>query len=386
MQKTNRTFFTLLQAAVKNKPLTPGEKALITPDTIPLLMSLACHHDVGHLVAYVLKNEGIITRQSHPDVLREIWHAVYRNEQIQGVTPGLFGCLEHASIPFIPLKGLVLQSLYPEPWMRTSCDMDILVQEGDVERALLCLTKQLHYRKGGKTPHDISLFTPTMQQVELHHTLVEEARANMAGDVLNRVWDFARPIRDGASEHILSPEMFYFYHIAHMAKHFESGGCGVRGFIDLWLMDRQMPMDENHRDDLLEQGGLLTFAKAAQTLSRVWMDGEEANGVSATMERFVLSGGAYGSTANRVAVQQPQKGGTTRYMTSRLFLPREHLQGLYPVLRRYPWLMPVMQMRRWGRLFSKRATKKAITEMRLSNSISKDDSVTMQQFLTSIGL
>jgi hypothetical protein len=37
--------------------------------------------------------------------------------------------LEKAKIPHIPLKGSVLRKLYKEPWLRTSCDIDILVQE-----------------------------------------------------------------------------------------------------------------------------------------------------------------------------------------------------------------------------------------------------------------
>lgn len=29
----------------------------------------------------------------------------------------------------------------------------------------------------------------------------------------------------------MKEEMFYFYHIAHLAKHFEVGGCGIRQII-----------------------------------------------------------------------------------------------------------------------------------------------------------
>mgnify|MGYP000152239857 CR=1 FL=1 len=38
-------------------------------------------------------------------------------------------------IPFLPLKGSVLREEYPEPWLRTSGDIDILVHEQDVKRA-----------------------------------------------------------------------------------------------------------------------------------------------------------------------------------------------------------------------------------------------------------
>ena len=35
--------------------------------------------------------------------------------------------IKKVQIPFLPLKGSVIRQYYPEPWMRTSCDIDILV-------------------------------------------------------------------------------------------------------------------------------------------------------------------------------------------------------------------------------------------------------------------
>ena len=59
----------------------------------------------------------------------------------------------------------------------------------------------------------------------------------------------------------MTDEMFYFYHIAHMAKHFEEGGCGIRPFIDLWTLDNIKDVDHDKRDELLSRGNLNTSHK-----------------------------------------------------------------------------------------------------------------------------
>ena len=60
----------------------------------------------------------------------------------------------------------------------------------------------------------------------------------------------------------MTDEFFYFYHIAHMAKHFENGGCGIRPFVDLVVLDRMDSENFSKRDELLKSGGLLQFARA----------------------------------------------------------------------------------------------------------------------------
>ena len=174
--------------------------------------------------------------------------------------------LEQAKIPYLPLKGSVLRALYPKGWMRTSCDIDILVREADLERAVTVLCETLEYEKKGLGSHDVSLFSPANIHLELHYDLVEDARANNCAALLSHIWEYAHPKAEGSAEHVLSDEMFYFYHIAHMAKHFEIGGCGLRPFLDLWLLDH-IEADKARRDALLEQGKLLQFAEICRRLS-----------------------------------------------------------------------------------------------------------------------
>ena len=96
--------------------------------------------------------------------------------------------LDQAQIPYIFLKGTRLRSLYPEAWMRTRSDIDVLVHEEDLEKASYFLTKNLGYRYESKTHHDIALFSETNIMIELHFSLNEDVQK--IDHVLDQVWKF----------------------------------------------------------------------------------------------------------------------------------------------------------------------------------------------------
>ena len=131
----------------------------------------------------------------------------------------------------------------------------------------------------------------------------------------------------------MTDEMFYFYHIAHMAKHFEEGGCGIRPFIDLWTLDNIKDVDHDKRDELLSQGNLLKFAEVARMLSRVWFENNEHTEITKKMERYILRGGIYGTNENRIAVQQQKRGGRLKYALSKIFIPYDNIKFHYPIYK-----------------------------------------------------
>ena len=270
--------------------------------------------------------------------------------------------------------------------MRTSCDIDILVHNEDLEKAISYLTENLKYVEKDRATHDVSLFSPTGIHVELHFDLVEEGRANLANTVLETVWSNVVLKEEYGYWYEMTDPFFYFYHIAHMAKHFETGGCGIRPFIDLWLLDTVADGDGNYRDALIQSGELLRFAQAARKLSRVWFGGEEMDDLLSQMQDFILRGGIYGTAENRVALHQSNMGGRIGYILSRIFIPFAKLKRYYPILEKHPWLMPVMQVRRWFMLFNPDIAQMAKRELATNRSLEKDNADDMSLFLKNIGL
>ncbi len=383
--KTTEIFFALLRSVVANKELCEDEKAAITDEAVSVILSVAEKHDILNIIAKALCNISV-SADCKSALDRAIMKAVYRYRQLKYDYDKLCDALESAKIPFIPLKGSVIRKWYPEPWMRTSCDIDVLVHTEDIAVASRHLVSYLNYKEAERTSHDISFYSPQGTHIELHFDLVEEERANSANDELSSVWENASPRDTHSYLYEMNDEFFYFYHIAHMAKHFEVGGCGIRPLIDLWLLDSIAEGNTKKRNALLEKAELLRFADVVRKLSRVWLGGEAQDDITLKMQNYIIMGGVYGSIDNRVSIQQKRSGGKFKYVISRVFLPYSRLKRYYPVLEKHKWLTPVMQVRRWFRLLKPSAAKKAKDELELNNKLEASTADAMNVFLDQIGL
>lgn len=377
--------FNLLRTSITGMKLSGEELNRYSSDLLPELLKTAQKHDVLHFLILGLKQNELISKENN-DIEKNIFKAVYRYERLRSEYEKLCNALEKAQISFLPLKGAVIRKYYPEAWMRTSCDIDILVHEEDIEKAKLILVNDYGYVYQGKSSHDISLFSPENIHVELHYDLVEDGKANKSSDVLKNVWNTAVVRENFSFWYEMPDEMYYFYHIAHMAKHFEYGGCGIRPFIDLWILDNIQEADIVNRNKLLEQGDLFKFADVARKLSRIWFENDEHDSVSKQMEDYILQGGVYGNDENRIVVQQQKNGGRFKYLLSKFFLPYEIIKFHYPVLQKHRWLTPIMEVRRWFKLIFCGHLRRTTKELHYNNNITTTEAQNMQNFLNSIGL
>ena len=208
------------------------------------LCRLAKMHDLAHLIYDAFLNNGLFPKNEKLKgrLKQEKLFAVYREIRSESVIEILRGLFQKNRIDFILLKGAIIKDLYPEPWMRTSCDIDVLVKETDLERALSILKDEGFTTDNVKNYHDISLFYGNVH-VELHYNILENLPN--VDDILNKVWEYS--VNAGGTEYRELPEFFAFHHIAHMSYHFLSGGCGIRPFIDLKLMKDKNFYDENKK-------------------------------------------------------------------------------------------------------------------------------------------
>ena len=387
MQRTvEKVFFALIRFEIKGDELCEDVKNLITPDVLPALFKLSKRHDLAHLIGDALDKNGLLPdgTEVKKRFLQERNMAIYRYEQIQYELECICEALEKAQIPFIPLKGSVLRQYYPEPWMRTSCDIDILVAEALAETAKNCLVAALHYTCGEKTTHDISLHAESGVHLELHFDLIEEYIFENNKPLLKDVWDVAL-IKEGCGYHReMSDEVFYFYHIAHMAKHFKNGGCGIRPILDDWVLNK-IPKNKQAREDLLKEGNMGQFSEAIHRLSDCWFLDEAHTPLTLEMEQYILNGGVYGSTENRAAVQQARKGGKIRVLLSRIFLSYDLLRVQFPILNKHKIMLPFCQMARWWHLLFGKRAKIAKRELEANMSVSKDKKARTENLLKKLG-
>ena len=370
--------FELCGKAVSHPPLSVEEaKALFL---------LAKKHDLAHVAANGAIRAGLLPDDPR---VQEVYKkaclsALVRYESLAKELVLITALFEEAKIVHLPLKGSVLRAIYPAPWMRSSCDIDILVHEEDIERARPLLL-EAGYRPYANTAHDVSFDSPRGVHIELHFRLLEDGVSAVMQETLNGVWSYASPREGRVYEQMLSDDFFYYYHIAHMAKHYLHGGCGIRPFLDLHLL-RHTAHDRAARTALLTAGGLCAFDTHATALADVWFGDGTHTPVTEEMERYVISGGVYGTEENRITVGQTRRGGKLGYALSRIFLPYHALKYHYPSLQKHKWLFPFFQVRRWCKLIFLGGIRRSAKELETNRRIDGDKASATARHLGELGL
>ena len=334
----------ILKTDTDRSPMEP-----LTGEMQMALYTLAKKHSLAGLVGQALEAQGLLKDSTASALFQNaMFNEIYHYEKMNFVYHMICDALEEAQIPYLPLKGAILRQYYPQPWMRTSGDIDILVPKNWIRQAEKILADKFDvdiYKIYG-SGHDISFYSKDGIHVELHYDLMEDDRAGKSPRVLKKTWEHARSVSPGTYRYVMDDAMFYFYHIAHLSKHFEAGGCGIRFFLDTQLLLERIQSDRFQVDCLLKEGSLLTFEEAVRQLCQVWFSGKEHDTRSRQVESFVLDSGIFGTLENVYINRRRRYGGTVRYFLSRVFIPYQSLKDKYPIVKRWPILTPVYEVYR----------------------------------------
>lgn len=369
----------LLRHVIRNN--SPYE--LPTGEDLAALYAFAQKQDLVHLLGIPFRENG---QQVTNAVLKEELMAIWRYEQQNFILTQIREALEEAGIYFIPLKGVVLRKWYPEPWMRTCADVDILVREEDTGTVSNLFLDRLGYQREDIYSKDISFYANGAVHIELHHTLIEKEDSPYIAAILEKIWETSVPVEEKLYELCMTDEMFYFYHISHMRKHFKyAGGCGVRAFLDLWLLDHVVPGNQVKRDSLIESGGMTAFANAARSLSEMWFSGVECSEMQ-DVAQFILDGGIYGTRQRKIILDQQAHSSPLQYYKYRAFPTLEKMKINYPILNKYRWLILICWMHRWLKLLNPKIRKRTLQEFGNNSSLNSKELITIETVYQKMGI
>ena len=258
----------------------------------------------------------------------------------------ILNAFEVNGIDCVPLKGWILQDMYPNPAMRYMCDLDILFkpeQSADVQRVLEALD-YVPQELGGNP--EVYYKKPIMN-IEMHKAIVRDKT-----DHFDRTWERVVPQAHCTHTFSMTPEDYYLYMIAHFYKHFVGGGTGVRYVCDeeVFLRAHGETMDRAYVDERLEKSGYLDFERQVRALCGAWFHDAPADEALTAFAQKMLFCGVFGTperaaeNAVRAAVQQmpgkSEKEKKRRYMLTLLFPALSVMQDVYPLLRKAPFLLP----------------------------------------------
>lgn len=287
--------------------------------------------------------------------------------------------LQEVGIRGIVLKGTILKQLYPNPFMRSMGDIDIFMEEEDIQNVdRMMVEAGFSTGKIGKGNH-YEYLKYDVAKIEFHPELVALESSYGKNVFLKRndsgmsiaqaldLWNHTEPLNGNEFARQLTPEYHYLYIIMHMMNHFLSAGTGIRSVMDVWVMNHHYAETKNRKriEQLLEDFGLLTFEKYALALADRWFDltgnsylpDDVDMAILDSLEEYIVGSGTYGTTEQFTYRLMGYEAGTMskfRYLAKRFFLPYRSMRLDYPILDKYPILLPIMWMRRGVELFRKR--------------------------------
>ena len=379
--------FSLIRSEICGTALEESKKNKLSAKVCKELFELSNKHDVAHIVASALfKNELLDEKNISVAFKKVFMMAVYRDSQREYSLNQISAILEKANVSYILLKGAILRKYYPQTWMRTSCDVDVLVKNEDIDCAINALCKAGYVRVEDASTHDYNLISPNKIHIELHYTLSQDGEFANADAILNDIWQNAFSTENGKYSYQLPAEHFILYHLVHMGRHLLHGGCGVRPFIDLWLLENKMPYNESKLKAILLNTGLVSLYDTASALGKVWLENKGHTEQTRLLEEYILFGGVYGNSRNSAKVQAANGISKIESFLNLMFLSRENLEVLYPNLKKHPAMLPLYQIKRWFRIFNKKKRGKVKHLTKTRNNIDQASANTTKVMLEYLGL
>ena len=384
MNSAQKLTIQLIRYEIAGIPVDTALMEEVNDDVIASVYRIASEQELSYVVANALSKLGLLSGDAKEAFFTEQLVTVYRLEMLRHELASISQIFEDAGISFIPLKGSVIRNYYPKPEMRISCDTDILIHPEDLERAGELLCSKLNYKFEHKGSHDVAYESESGAELELHFRLFEND--GIEKDILDRVWDYAVPCDGYAYRLELRPEFFVFYHIFHMAKHIRNGGCGLRPFLDLWIIENKFPYDKEKLSKLLCEAGLERFFEVAHKTAMMWYGTQESDDMTELLEEYIFNAGIYGNFENMAAVSVVRSGGKVKALMGRIFLPHKLLKHQFPVLEKYPVLTPFYEVKRWVRIIFKDKAKNQMEIARHNNSLSDEKRQKMEKLVDYLGI
>lgn len=291
-------------------------------------------------------------------------HRIFRNLELNG-------------IKYAVLKGEALSAIYPNGDYRISGDVDIYVDKTDIKKVcnifkkcgyLVSSVRNSEYHVGAQHPNGWN--------VEIHFSLCE--------DLIDEIWFYGveiiqEPFRtltvsDGNTISTLGITDGVIFNFLHLIKHFLSKGAGIRQFYDVLIYVEYYKDEINWErfNMIMEQLGYNTFMSHVIGVGIEYLGFNSSSFPSVVYSKELLNkilidvemGGIFGIKANeraghyliytqkRMGLNSEKK--FNRFVRKRLkpsvfqslFLNKHTMTEKYPLLKKYPFMLPFFYARR----------------------------------------
>lgn len=267
----------------------------------------------------------------------------------------VFALFDANGIDYMPVKGAVIKPLYAKPEYRYMGDSDVLIRMEQYPQICALLTGA-GMEKTDECDYEITWQNEALT-LELHSCLVSKLVKKYFA-YYSDSWRFARKC-DGTTRYCLSAEDHFVYLLVHFAKHHFFGSVCAKDICDFWVFKNAHPdMDEAYILRQLDRMQLRKFYKNILDLLDCWFLGKPATQAVEKITYTAFSGGVseqYNDAAAKGTLQRYAAEGNSvlkkklTWFFHALFPDRVRLSYTYPILKKWPVLLPVFWVVRWFR-------------------------------------
>ncbi len=387
MDAQQKGLISLIRAAV-----TGSTEVISAEFSIKAALETAHEHNISSLLYYGAVKCGFDKQSEEMQSLfMSACAQLSVNEQQMYEFGRLFDEFENAEIDYMPLKGLLLKQLYPQPEMRAMGDGDILIRSSQLKKAEE-IVSSVGFVFCQESDHE-SVWTKGRVMVELHKSLMSKEDKTFSlhfGDI----WSMAQKADDNKRRYKMSDEDFYLFMFAHFVKHYAVSGIGIKHMVDLWIYaDQKKDLDYCYIEEKLKKIDLFEFYTNITNTLNVWFDSTAPDELTSYITNVIFNSGEYGvveeAELGRIVRNAKNFGSMKKMKTARffkiVFLPYLTMCSKYPILKKAPLLLPVMWVvRAFDVIFLK--TKRISEYFKNKENITDEKIQIHQQNLKRVGL
>ena len=331
--------------------------------------------------------------KKHPvmqQLFRDYIAVMFKSEKQMSALEELFDAFEQQGIDYLPLKGINMKKLYPKPELRSMGDADVLIRKEKYDD-VVNIVKTQGYEFILQASH-----TKNWENKKLHLEVHTDLMPDSDEDYYNYFEEcWPKAIYKNGREYCFSAEDEFLFIFTHFARHFRCGGIGYRQLTDLWVYTRSHPdLDEDYILQATRQLKITEFYLNVMNAVKVCFENAPADEKSDIITSYIFNSGNWGSIESHTiskGVQGRNTGEATNknikfysFMDS-LFPKVEIIRIRYPILHKYPQLLPVMWVFRiFDALINRQDGIKH--KLREVSVINEKDVATHQEMFQKIGL
>lgn len=299
----------------------------------------------GAVLCGVAKSEPVMQR-----LFQKYYQHIVRSEKQMAILDRLFGAFDENGIDYLPVKGVNMKKLYPNPAMRIMGDADVLIRLSQYDK-IRPLMLELEFKEGPVVDYEL-VWEKGVMHLELHKQLLHSRNTDYF-EYFGEGWEHAIPAE--GNRYTYTPERMFMFLLVHFAKHYRDGGIGLRQAIDLWLYAQKVSLDEAVLTGELEKANLLEFYTNIKNLLDTWFDDRPTDEKTEYISEYLFSSGSWGDLEQKMIAkglrESKQKGSVEKVRRAMLreaiFPPLKTMQKRYKVLNKAPILLPVYWPVRW---------------------------------------